>query len=523
MEDVGTEIDIDAQLILLASSKHDIESLRTLLRTGSANVQDPETGLTPLHAAVLACEESIPSSPLLAENHSNGSESEPAATEVPSSPLVNGAHVNGSLSAATTIDGETDGIHSQTPNVSATGAGSTTDTTTTTPAVDSKKETIDAAAKTMKLLLQNGAIWNDLDRNDETPGCIARRLGLTTLYEIMVDAGCRAEMLLNRLDGYEALGDGEDETDGDEPGKDDDAVEVVVNGRAEEDAANNTAPDTHLPSSSQIPAQEQIDSPTVTADDTSLSNPTYLRQPLTYQPHRLLDASSNGVMMSWETSIMQRSADLLCRRSGLRVLNIGFGMGIIDTHFQDLYPKTHHIVEAHPDVLAKMRADGWYEKEEVVVHEGRWQDVLPKLIEASSAEIMALLEDGEEKEGATGEEQRLPQPLVFDAIYFDTFAEDYAAFREFFSEMVIGLLDDGGKWSFFHGLGADRQICYDVYTKVLEMDLLEAGFDIEWEKMKVELDGATGASSQGGVEWEGVRRKYWNVDDYRLPTCTFAG
>jgi protein arginine N-methyltransferase 2 len=31
--------------------------------------------------------------------------------------------------------------------------------------------------KTLKLLLQNGAIWNDLDKKNETPGCIAGDLG----------------------------------------------------------------------------------------------------------------------------------------------------------------------------------------------------------------------------------------------------------------------------------------------------------------------------------------------------------
>ena len=39
---------------------------------------------------------------------------------------------------------------------------------------------------TVRLLLENGAIWNQLDKNDETPGCIAYRLGLTDLYTLMV-------------------------------------------------------------------------------------------------------------------------------------------------------------------------------------------------------------------------------------------------------------------------------------------------------------------------------------------------
>ena len=137
------------------------------------------------------------------------------------------------------------------------------------------------------------------------------------------------------------------------------------------------------------------------------------------------------------------------------------------------------------------KADGVYDSDEnsknleVVLHPNTWQDALPRL---------------------------LTDNVTFDAIFFDTFAEDYKAFKEFFSEYVIGLLEQEGRWSFFHGLGADRQICYDVYTKVLECDLMEAGFDVEWESLD---------SQEGTQEWEGVRRKYWTLDKYRLPICTF--
>jgi protein arginine N-methyltransferase 2 len=138
-----------------------------------------------------------------------------------------------------------------------------------------------------------------------------------------------------------------------------------------------------------------------------------------------------------------------------------------------------------------MKQQGWYDKPGVVVHEGRWQDILPKLAQ----------DEGE---------------LVFDAIFFDTFAEGYSALREFFSESVVQFLDSEGKFSYFNGLGADRQVCYDVYIKVAEMDLFEAGFDVNWEESKVE-------DLQERGEWTGIRRPYWNLDTYKLPTCTFVG
>ncbi|KAL8867191.1 MAG: hypothetical protein Q9174_005819 [Haloplaca sp. 1 TL-2023] len=350
--------------------------------------------------------------------------------------------------------------------------------------IDSEEEEeSEKPAETVKLLLQNGAIWNDLDRNDETPGCLALRLGLLRLYDLLVDAGVRAEVLLSRLEGYERIGDddGEDD-DEEEEGGDSEGARVVENTPQDGDTENDT--DTPI----------LVHPPTPPAEEPQPNQPTYLSSPLTFRPDRILDAASNGIMMSWETNLMSLTASLLAPTTGLRILNIGHGMGIIDTHFQSTSPLTHHIIEAHPDVLTRMRQEGWYEKPGVVIHEGKWQDVLPRLLEPPA-------NDSEE-------------PLLFDAIYFDTFAEPYSALRTFFEDFVIGLLDDRGQWGFFNGMGADRQVCYDVYTKVVELDLFEAGFDVEWTDVEV-------PDLEGKGEWEGVKRAYWKVGGYRLPICRF--
>jgi protein arginine N-methyltransferase 2 len=288
---------------------------------------------------------------------------------------------------------------------------------------------------------------------------------------MIVDAGVRAELLLNRLDGYEPLSDDEED---EETGQDE--------GAAEQPAMEEE----------QDEAPELVETTTTNAAEAStagqgpdVTSSRYLDSNLTFTNDRLLDQDQNGVMMAWETEIMSRSARKLLPTTGLRVMNIGHGMGIVDGFIQEQSPAAHHIVEAHPDVVAEMKRKGWHEKPGVVIHEGRWQDILPALV-------------------AQGE--------TFDAIYYDTFAESYADFREFFSEQVIGLLEQEGKWGFFNGMGADRQISYDVYQKVVEMDLFEAGFDVEWEEIKVpKLEG----------EWTGVRRPYWVVDNYRLPLCKF--
>ncbi|KAF2876629.1 arginine N-methyltransferase 2 [Massariosphaeria phaeospora] len=412
----AVETDLQTQSILLAAANHDLRALRDLLRNSSANVRDPETGFAPLHAAVAACEPD------------------------------DAAVVNGGANGDSTAEAAQSGEHDAKAN---------------------------EATRTIRLLFENGAIWNDLDSNGDTPACIAYRLGLKELYELFVDAGVRAELLLSRLGDYQPLGDGDSEDDTEEEEEEEeelaDGVERVhLNGT--EDA-------------SQPP-------------DGSTENAAYLASNLTFARDRILDSSANGVMMEWESTLMRRSAQLLLPSSRLRVLNVGHGMGIIDGIFQEQSPMSHHIIEAHPDVLKRMKDRGWYEKPGVVVHEGRWQDVVPQLVESGE---------------------------LFDAIYFDTFAEEYKALRDFFTEHVIGLLDpaggpngNGGKFGFFNGMGADRQVCYDVYNKVVEMDLFEAGFDTDFESIAVPNLDADG-------EWEGVRRKYWVLDKYRLPTCTFIG
>ncbi|KAJ5287162.1 Protein arginine N-methyltransferase 2 [Penicillium angulare] len=414
------DVDLDIQDILLTASQHDIPKLRRLVRTQSAlpdasNVKDPETGYTPLHSAIAACE----------------------------------------LEAET----ETEDAKKQ----------------------EEHAELLKSGAETVRFLLQEGAIWNDLDNNDETPGCLARRIGATELYDMIVDAGVRAEMLLSRLEGYEELSDGDDEDEEEEGEEGAEATQTEAQAGVEVELEGD-APELVDASEAHVAVAtttgERLANP-------SVSNTGYLDSSLNITTDRILDADQNGVMMSWESSIMKKSAQNLLPRPGLKVLNVGHGMGIVDGFFQEQSPAAHHIIEAHPDVVVEMKKRGWDSKPGVVIHEGRWQDILPGLIESGE---------------------------TFDAVYYDTFAESYADFRDFFSEQVIGLLEQEGKWGFFNGMGADRQISYDVYQKVAEMDLFEAGFDVEWEDIPVpKLDG----------EWEGVRRAYWVVDNYRLPLCRF--
>jgi protein arginine N-methyltransferase 2 len=409
MDDPSFEVEIDTntQEILLHAANHDLASLKPFLRIpGNASVQDPETGFTPLHAAIAACEPEE-------KNESNES-----------------------------------------------------------TATKEQEANIEQAKAVVKELFLSGAIWNDLDSNNETPGCLAWRIGRKELYELCVEAGVRAEMLLGLMGRYEALDSGSDE-------EEEEAVDM--------DGITGATTNTEM--------NGQYENKDVNSED-------YLTSELKFEDGKLLDEDNNGVMMAWETSIMERSVEALLppdEDTGKRILNIGFGMGIVDGLFAKTKPSVHHIIEAHPAVLAKLQepnhdfgpkwessgpTQGAYK-----IYAGKWQDVLPSLLESG---------------------------YTYDAIYFDTFGEDYSALKNFFSEFVPGLLNDGGAFGFFNGLGADRRVCYDVYTRVVELDLRDAGLEVEWEDVLV---GPLGGEGEG--EWYGVRRRYWVLEGYRLPTCRF--
>lgn len=374
---------------------------------------------------------------------------------------------------------------------------------------------IDEAKETVYELFLKGGIWNDVDSNNETPGCLAHRLGQSELYKLCMEAGVRAELLFGLLDGYEELSSGDE--------MDEDEVEVTK-GKDNEDSENNAR---EVQATKEVPdlvpvaePEKKFVPPTVT--DPDVKSEEYLRSNLTYSEGKLVDDGGNGVMMAWETEIMRKSVDAVLPglAVGKRILNVGFGMGIIDAVFAETNPSRHHIIEAHSEVLEHIdKPDSQFgaaweasgpEEGAYKIHRGRWQDIVPR-----------LLEQGE----------------IYDAIYFDTFGEDYSQLKMFFTEYIPGLLDEAGRFSFFNGLGADRRICYDVYTKVVEMHMADAGMDVEWDEMDVDMKGLEEA---GEGEWEGVKRRYWTLDskymtrsvsthtltqnaEYRLPTCTFLG
>lgn len=188
-------------------------------------------------------------------------------------------------------------------------------------------------------LLSEKHPYNLTDKNEVTAGELALKNNHTKVYERLVEEGVRTELLIRAL--KKAFGDDED------------------------DEANKIA------------------------------NEAYLNQKLHYDDNKLMDENNDAIMMMWEAPLMVEHAKVMCPKEGLNVINVGFGLGLIDTELQKYNPKNHYIIEAHPDVYAHMLKLGWDKKPGVKILFGRWQDMVSKL------------------------------DILFDGVFFDTYGGIY--------------------------------------------------------------------------------------------------
>ena len=95
---------------------------------------------------------------------------------------------------------------------------------------------------------------------------------------------------------------------------------------------------------------------------------------LTFSDTNIVDTFTDiEVMMSWESPIMEKSAEYICQSKG-DILEIGFGMGICADYIQAQNVNSHTIVEIHPQIIERLNtwASG---KSNVTVVEGDWNSV----------------------------------------------------------------------------------------------------------------------------------------------------
>jgi protein arginine N-methyltransferase 2 len=222
----------------------------------------------------------------------------------------------------------------------------------------------------------------------------------------------------------------------------------------------------------------------------------YLQQSnLEFKEDILFDESGFAVMMEWERPLMQAHASFVCS-AGNTVLNVGFGMGIVDTAIQKRNPAKHVIVEGHPKVFA--RAQAWSKgRSNVVVIHSQWQDV-------------DLKEHG-----------------PFDGIFWDTYEETV----EDFFPLLENVLRKGGRLSFcnmyvvycilyfpsthsicrfcrYQPHCAMRNVAYSLY---LQTRLAEFGVSCSYCIMPCHVTVK---------EWSSAN-PYWEQNAYLVPHCVF--
>ena len=94
---------------------------------------------------------------------------------------------------------------------------------------------------------------------------------------------------------------------------------------------------------------------------------------LTFEDDKITTNDGREVMMSWETPIMEKSAEYICESKG-DILEIGFGMGICSDYIQAQGVNSHTIVEVHPQIIERLKI--WAsDKNNVIIVEGNWNDV----------------------------------------------------------------------------------------------------------------------------------------------------
>nr|GMD99434.1 protein arginine N-methyltransferase 2 [Ipomoea batatas] len=205
----------------------------------------------------------------------------------------------------------------------------------------------------------------------------------------------------------------------------------------------------------------------------------YLDDRVSFSEDKIMDAESKAVMMAWEKPLMEAHAKAVCSNGG-HVLNVGFGMGLVDTAIQQYAPASHTIIEAHPEVYDRMIRQGWDKKDNVKIIFGRWQDVVSQL-------------------------------ESYDGIFFDTYGEYYEDMREF-HQYLPKLLKPGGIYSFFNGLCGGNPFFHVVYCQLVSLDLGSMGYSTQLIPLPVK-------DCLSEEIWEGVKHKYWQLDTYYLPVC----
>lgn len=196
----------------------------------------------------------------------------------------------------------------------------------------------------------------------------------------------------------------------------------------------------------------------------------YLNNPIYYKDDKLLSDHVNfPIMGQHEELIMKESAEVVCQNGG-KILNVGFGMGIIDTFIRNNNPTEHHIVDVHPGVINKAKEMGF--DKAAILYESDWRDLI---------------------------KQWNDQNIQFDGIYFDTIILDWERSEwDDFAKVVDTILAPNGIFCFFNNSATKysqelwkilKELKYRMYSKqVPYSDIFETAIHKEDMKHLLNMD-----------------------------------
>jgi hypothetical protein len=164
-----------------------------------------------------------------------------------------------------------------------------------------------------------------------------------------------------------------------------------------------------------------------------------------YENSNLYNARGEAVMMEWERDWMKKSAEIICKNGG-DILNIGHGLGIIDSYIHEYKPNSHTIIEVHPEVHKFMESNGWESKAKIIKSD--WRLVIHKL-------------------------------STFDGIYFDTWGDLHSDFKNGIISKLPYLLNKNGIFSYFYDSDKEDEIINEFCHK--------NNFKIFYEKLHVDI------------------------------------
>jgi protein-L-isoaspartate O-methyltransferase len=98
-----------------------------------------------------------------------------------------------------------------------------------------------------------------------------------------------------------------------------------------------------------------------------------------FYPDATSPTGEKAVMMDWEDPIMAAHAQYVAENGG-NILEIGYGLGISANYIQSYSPKSHTIIEIHPEIASQARS--WSKRGEgIKVLEGDWYNLKQEIID----------------------------------------------------------------------------------------------------------------------------------------------